>query len=1470
MAFGIRVARFIADFTSPVREQRAIQFERERSQALQLAQQIAQSFSRALPVPTRRGGQGDRLRQFVREMTPSDSRTLQSYAFQGVRPEEVGAERTRQFGAAIAGRPDVAAAIRAIARAGTPEQVVRELRPPYKPEIITGREQQLVALQRAEELLARGEVSEADVESVRRGTPTRNIVGLIAKRGMRDEGDQAIFDMYRTEFKRRQERAPLSAFDIPFAVVGEQAGRGAEALGAPSGVATGVNIGAQVLGSAILPAKGPAILRAGIVGAGGNAPRTRAATALADAAEAAGHVDDAAAIRRTVTEPPTTLPARIESPAAPAVRAVPEAAAETGGLPALAPPAREAPARMGGGAGGRQVQEPTGRLGEPDQFVRGQGGRLPGFEELPDYETVQGLIDDARAGIKADDVLNARDEVGELLNRSGLPPTTQAGQQLVRYTDEAGNARFRRPTAGEKAAMATAKLQAISTRRFQAPEEAAQRFGERFRQNLFTRIDDFLAPLRGRNRAQERLVRNAVVAADLYKGTEEAVAEARFMEWIARHQRTLGLDLGTGRATAVPVRQGAQPGQAAAQRLDDIVERAEDYVISAQQQGALDEMFAEGGILDEMLRLNQQAGIEIEETLGRQYHPHIVIEEATIEAVGGARPEGIGARPWFAKPREFETVREGLAAGKEYANPLDALRMRLVGGIDAMANRRLADQLKRIGYQPTEKVAQSLRDELADATAAYRAARATAAKTGSTADRWAAAAAEERLRVAKTAMAHEADVIRQRRPQLFGRVVPEDAFNEFAKYVQNVQPDALDEMFQVARGVMISLDYASPGVQNWFLFWRNNPAWLKAFALGASAMRRSPYEYVARNIDEITTLARAGFLTPPSEFLLARGGSISQKLARAPGSKQSQRGFEWNIFVGQVERGKALLSKVKNVDELIDMAAVVRKQSGSMLIPGMTRRQAWLLSKTWFAPRFYAAIHGALLDPLVTRGPAQREAVKGLAAAFGGAAAATVGLNMLINGELPNMDDPRKGGYWGVRVGKDRYVYLFGPYQPLINALGAVVNGDPKAIARYVEGKGSLPIRWLIRASEAMGAPISDLRGEPYQEPTRTFTGRPGFDVARDVLPLPIGPAQVAESIVEGDFSPLDLLEPVGGRVSRVGPYQRFREEFERRTGQRIDDIGFSAARTLVEGRDDLADLRGLLQRAQEESRRRGRPTALAQEVRTEEAAAEADRLFAPIIEQVRAGRPEFGQQFRERYAEWQTFVAGATRALYSGREFKDPDTPAEQALEAFYEIVPDTYLDSETGQTDWVAYDRARDEALADVDRLVPGFRAAYEAKLRLPEQFQDVERRYRQAKQLLDQSPPKYQGLSNDEHSQLQGFLARVRQFRADVERGAVPGYRSGVATDFDKALRDRAHAWAGEYPGWTADLLYKWSKVVSSERLRERYGNPDYQQFLLDHYDQLYLFYPHLYGQELRQQVGTVSPERATPALPQHLIR
>lgn len=1097
------------------------------------------------------------------------------------------------------------------------------------------------------------------------------------------------------------------------------------------------------------------------------------------------------------------------------------------------PPRTPLPSEQPPGAPPLEPPRGTASAGgfEPEQFRPGQGGRFPGMEPLPEPEPTLGAFEQPEAARRPAE----RDAVGEALDQVTLPPRVGRADAPTEAQRLGVEGRSRRIPPEVRAQLTEAPSVRYEPQTYEQVEQA---FGDRYQSNLWTRFED----VTGRRTPAQAAIHAEYVKSNIYKAVEGQRGQFHIDDWAYRSKDALGLRLRgrqQGYALAVQPKPDAKIPKGALQDLGDILEHPDDYLPTPEQARAIQEL---RDIQLAGLRNEQVHNVDVD-ALAQGYISHLFKRTPNRNDSVAAVYQRLGGKAWFTKGREFVDLRQARAAGFQPVDALSALRSRARAGAEAIGNQRLVDRSRAMGKLPSQTVPETAKVRLKAAQGAYTEARKTALKTGALEDRLRAELAANELDLAKQLMRHEARLASERSPRVLGRVVKQDVADELSRYMERLDESGWDTAFRIARNTRVGADFGSAGIQNWYTLFRNPMAWLKGAAYGIEGMARDPTHYVVANADVIDEALKFNAVRPPAEFLLQEGAPLAQRVGNLPVLKQFQDFLEWNIFIPQVERWKGVRNALLNPDgsinaqRAIDMASVLRKQSGGALMPGLTPRQVKFWSKFWFAKEFLVATHGALTDPISKSGPARLEAARGLASAFGGAAAFTVGASLALNGKLPNMDDPDKPGFWGVRVGEG-YVYPFGPYQPLIVALGRTKQGDRTAFPKYIEGKTSIPVHLFIRASEALGVtPLEAIRGESFGQPQIIKPqqgGLAGVGQAFIEELAPIGTGAILEGVErQGRAGLIASAELGGARTSVDTQGQEFRRRFEESYGRPYD--ASAGDRAIAETDPKLAPY---LRRSDEASADTGFEPAMNRQERQEQLRAKEAELSLPDISRaVLAGNIEAGPAWKEAWEEYVTFKANIEARDFFGADFATSTDPRAQAYQAWSDVSPQAYRDQTTFEIDWDAYFRDKDAAFAQLD---PALQGAIKARLKaVSPEVQRVERQYQAARDLRDQlgdmSPVR--GLSAEQYGEVQDFVAEAVRFQDQYrrERGQDPPI-------------DRVIAHLGQQQGRDPGLV-RAAQVLNSG-VPDRLRNVEYDRFLLANEAALLPFYPELYRRKALQ--------------------
>lgn len=440
--------------------------------------------------------------------------------------------------------------------------------------------------------------------------------------------------------------------------------------------------------------------------------------------------------------------------------------------------------------------------------------------------------------------------------------------------------------------------------------------------------------------------------------------------------------------------------------------------------------------------------------------------------------------------------------------------------------------------------------------------------------------------------------------------------------------------------------------------------------------------------------------------------------------------------------------------------------------------------------------------------------------------------------------DPGGPRFMSIALGPKRRIPLGGPLRSAFRAFVPQKVGEAKGIPIYAPFAGTA--QWLRgKVTPALKAPIDLARDKDYFG-GKIASGSFPENILRmiwygvnSVLPLAI--AEPSEAVRRGEVEPTDvgaLAERGGAQLAGVdlretSPFERLNTAFREETGREYD--GGEDARQVAEQSDVL---RPLLEAFDASGVGRGSEVAIQREERTEVLAVLAEGL-RPFVEGVRAGDSVAGEKFREAFSTFKAQAFAISLRDVLNVDFPEPDSELGQLVGQYRETEPQ--VDPITFQTDWATFDRERDAILVEIGKLAPEVVDALQNRLRLPEEFQDVERQFQAAAQRRDElgDIPLYVGLKLEDHDRVREFLAAVTvQRKRWLDRGQdVP---------LEAAIRSAGPQW-GVPPG-----AVEWAVCIRSSgtacALQRR--NPDYDQFIRDNREELELFYPDLITRRIRE--------------------
>ncbi len=638
----------------------------------------------------------------------------------------------------------------------------------------------------------------------------------------------------------------------------------------------------------------------------------------------------------------------------------------------------------------------------------------------------------------------------------------------------------------------------------------------------------------------------------IYVENEGGAAAHAINRW-RKDLGVLGLD-GKGFARGVEVRPGATIPKGLQGHFGHIVEHPEKYILTAEQGRVIDDAKQ---ILDSVVKAELENGVNVRLVFlegDAAYFPRAVVKSGNEKAAGAYVRRAVGSKQAHTLGRVFGDIEDGARSGLQYeSDPVVLMRARVHAGIRSIADENALRELTTLGLKPSERIPQALRDAVNDARARLKATKAAGDTAGFEVARRDFAQARRALKAAGE---------RARRPgigEIFGprnRIFPRELAEELSEFLipgarRSVAESALLPATQLIRAFKTTADFSATMVQGGLLLFRNPVAWSKATAYGVASFVADPLAYVSRNYAVMEEGIRLGAIMRPTEFLFAERGLASLPL-RVPiiGSafRGFNRSFEWFVVVGQTEMWKAVRLTARNSDEMAALAAVVRKELGTLsdAALGLGRTQRAIESLALFAPRFFRANLGLISD-VAQGGVRRREALRALGSMLAGATAVTIGANYALNGKLPNLDDPNKADWLSINTPKGR-VNLFGPFYPFMRAAArTATTGDPKHLEMFLRSKAGIPFSIMRDVIAAQQGETVNVFGDPLpvtEEQTAEFIARQFF---------PIGVEQAVEGVRKGQLEATG--EIFGLRTTPKLPPALFREEAD----IKAQDLGYSS-----------------------------------------------------------------------------------------------------------------------------------------------------------------------------------------------------------------------------------------------------------------------------------------------------------------------
>jgi hypothetical protein len=490
-----------------------------------------------------------------------------------------------------------------------------------------------------------------------------------------------------------------------------------------------------------------------------------------------------------------------------------------------------------------------------------------------------------------------------------------------------------------------------------------------------------------------------------------------------------------------------------------------------------------------------------------------------------------------------------------------------------------------------------------------------------------------------------------------------------------------------------------------------------------------------------------------------------------------------------------------------------------------------LLSGLMFSARRQASLVQIPLS-LFSRSPHVRKLAARNLMAFVGTGVGLLSL-LKMSGLADVEMDPRSSNWGKIRVGPTR-LDIWAGFQPLGRLIAQAASGQKKISSGALVDVGLLSAAGTFlrnKLSPAAGEVVDVARGETAIGEDIAFTPEViGREAYENLTSLFI--QDVFEAVKEGGWAHGLLALPAGFGVG-VQSYTTPSEELAARFEKQYPDLAPynpEVHRVIVDADPELSAILGKSEgRERVESALEGPVAAL-----------------APVAEQVRQNNPAAGPQFRNQYSDFKKIAFGATSAAFADVDFRDPESESGRLRQEFNELNPfsEQFFDVDSAQPDWFAFGQERDRLIGEIDALVPGFKDAYEARLRLPAELQDVETRFLQAQQLRNQLSdiPQFRGISVERKREIDAFLRRVRAIRDRIKDERGPDSP-------DIPTMEEAIERAGQALGKDSRFILE-ARALQSTSARQRLLNLDYVRFIVENADQLLYFYPELRTDVIRR--------------------
>jgi hypothetical protein len=447
-----------------------------------------------------------------------------------------------------------------------------------------------------------------------------------------------------------------------------------------------------------------------------------------------------------------------------------------------------------------------------------------------------------------------------------------------------------------------------------------------------------------------------------------------------------------------------------------------------------------------------------------------------------------------------------------------------------------------------------------------------------------------------------------------------------------------------------------------------------------------------------------------------------------------------------------------------------------------------------------------------------------------------------------NINSPR---FLSVALGRNRYVPIGGPFRSFIRAIlprrafGSPVPVPFAGVPRWTQGKLAPIVRTpydLYRNEDYLGRRIR--KGSAAEQFARS-----AWYAAETFVPLSLG--SVSGAVRTGEKKPSDVKDLALTGVSQFFGHSLYESSPSERRNQWSRDHFGKDYFDLDAGERERAKLDPAIAALSEEIDRRQRERGDelqglqdkfaddTQALREEQAL--DDRAFA-------AGRMDV-ETWKENNRERAGEISAIRRSVFADAPAFDRDTDAESqpvqaALDRYFAVSPDSYMDEATREIEWDRFFDAREAALRG---LTPGQQR--EAQAVITKNLTPLQLEFREASDLygrLRRTVPKYKGVSVEQAREIDRFVfGEVPDETARLEKAERRDYTEREVAQMLAQRRGRP-------------ALYNWYDTLRSAKKREAALNPAYDEYLLEHQEELERWFPDLYSPAFYRRTGLIPAE------------